>query len=1043
MDLSGKTLRGYEILERIGDGGFGNVYRAAQPSVNREVAVKVILPEFANQPHFIRRFEAEAQLVARLEHPHIVPLFDYWRDPNGAYLVMRWLPGSLSKRLVDGPLSTTTTLHIVEQIASALVTAHRAGVIHRDIKPDNILLDEVGNAYLVDFGIAKVADHAGDTGEEAFGSPAYMPPEQIMGRKVTAQTDIYALGIVLFEMLAGEHPYKNIPLTELVFRQMESPLPFLGIETIPRDVDMVIQKATSKDPALRHQDALELATDLRRALRGTTTGADTQDVLLLDLPNERNPYKGLRAFDEADAGDFFGRDETVERLLRRLIEQDTNFLAVVGPSGSGKSSVVKAGVLPRIRQNALPGSSNWYIVDMVPGARPMRNLEAALLSVSPTPIDGLLDLLRSDDHGLLRAADSLLASAENQTNLLLVIDQLEEVFTLVELEDVRAQFLDLLYIAATEYASRVWIIVTMRADFIGRPLRYPAFGDLMRRRVEFVLPLSNEGLEMAVIGPARRAALTIEPTLLATVVADLHAEPGALPLLQYALTEIYERRTERTLTLEAYHDIGGITGALARRAEEVYADLEPRQQFITQQVFLRMVTLGEGTEDTRRRVWRSELLSVVEDTINLQFVLDKFGAARLLSFDNDLDTREPTVEVAHEALLREWRRLRDWLAASRNDIRLQRLLAAATNEWEDGKRDRSFLLAGARLSQFQEWAAATTVGLSESESAFLQASVAERAKQETIERRRQARELRLAQEAAEAEKRRTRQLRTFVQALAVGGLVLLVVAGLAAILGITARHNAAEANLRAGIAQALTLAAQAELEASGSSPDRAVLLALEALEQYPYTWQAERALARAVQGNQLRMIYGEHESPVNSAALDPTGLFAVSGDDVGIVRAWSTELEQSVAMFEAHDGAVNEVAFSPANDLIASAGNDGVVRVWSLQENAQVFEGANFGLVNGIAFSQTGELLASVSTEGAIRVWAVPSGNLQLSISEPILRNVQDAAFSPDDSHLLTTQSDAVRIWDLATQQEIFTLEYELISSAQFSPDGGYILTAN
>src|SRR5215510_13816968 len=207
-NLAARVIKGYELREQVGAGGFGAVYRAFQPAVGREVAVKVILPQHANQPDFVRRFEVEAQLVARLEHPHIVPLYDYWRDPDGAYLVMRWLPNNLRQAIQRGPWSAEAATRLLEQLAPALTVAHREGIVHRDIKPDNILLDEDDNAYLADFGIAKNLNVGSITEEGALiGSPAYITPEQIKGEPITPRADIYSLGLVLYEMLANEKPF--------------------------------------------------------------------------------------------------------------------------------------------------------------------------------------------------------------------------------------------------------------------------------------------------------------------------------------------------------------------------------------------------------------------------------------------------------------------------------------------------------------------------------------------------------------------------------------------------------------------------------------------------------------------------------------------------------------------------------------------------------------------------------------------------------------------------------------------------------------------
>ena len=233
-------IKGYQLIEPIGEGAFGVVYRARQPFIDREVALKVILPEHANQPQFIRRFEAEAQLVAQLEHPHIVPLYDYWRDPQGAYLVMRLMGGgNLAERLLDGPLELTRAVQLIDQVASALHHAHQQGVVHRDLKPANILFDDAGNAYLSDFGIAKaLSSHADLTATGAIlGTPAYISPEQVQSLPISPQTDIYTLGILLFEVLSGLHPFPEQASGSLLVKQVNEPLPLVKTlrPELPRD----------------------------------------------------------------------------------------------------------------------------------------------------------------------------------------------------------------------------------------------------------------------------------------------------------------------------------------------------------------------------------------------------------------------------------------------------------------------------------------------------------------------------------------------------------------------------------------------------------------------------------------------------------------------------------------------------------------------------------------------------------------------------------------------------------------------------------------
>ncbi|HRE29026.1 MAG TPA: serine/threonine-protein kinase, partial [Anaerolineales bacterium] len=400
------------------------------------MAIKVIAPEHANHPDFIRMFEAEARLVAQLEHPHIVPLFDYWREPGGAYLVMRWLPHSLRSLLANGAFEPMAALPILEQIAAALATAHRHGVAHLDLKPDNILLDDDGNAYLADFGIARAVDSARGTGATSWTSEAYSAPEQIRHEPASARADLYSLGLLIYEMLFGQHPFVDTPPGEMSIRQLHEALPH--VEHVPEGVNRVIQRATAKEPEARYADAQSLVAELRDALLGIE-----RDVAA-EASEPINPYKGLRPFEEADAADFFGRDALVRRLLGRLTpgEPLQRLLTIVGPSGCGKSSVMRAGLVPALRQGAVPGSDRWFIVLLTPGEHALRSLETALLSVASRPPAFLYEQLQTNGRGLLWAADAVLGKAEG--DLLLLIDQFEELFTLETSEQERVQFLDLL-----------------------------------------------------------------------------------------------------------------------------------------------------------------------------------------------------------------------------------------------------------------------------------------------------------------------------------------------------------------------------------------------------------------------------------------------------------------------------------------------------------------------------------------------------------------------------------------------------------------------
>src|SRR4051794_10627022 len=446
----GRSVRGYELREQVGVGDFGIVYRAYQPSAGREVAVKVIRPDLVNQPSFVRDFESEARLVAQLEHPHLVPLYDYWRDPEGAYLVMRWLRGgSLRQALERGPWNLEPASRLLAQVGAALAYAHRQGVVHRDLKPANVLLDEEGNAYLSDFGIATRLADSENPARPVMSSPAYVPPEELSGDEHTPRSDIYGLGLLTFELLTGQRP------------PMDGSLPSLGAvrPELPAALGDVIVRATASSPDERFQS-------VDAFLAAFTAAAGAGPVVEAYTPAE-SPYKGLQAFGETDAEDFYGRESLVAELVTAL--GDHRLVAVVGPSGIGKSSVVKAGLVPALRSGALPGSDRWVISDMFPGSYPFEELSAALLRVAVERPDDLVEELARDELGMRRVAKRILPP---ESELVLVIDQFEELFTLTADEEARRRFLDGLTALAADQRSPVRVVLTLRADFLDHPLRY-------------------------------------------------------------------------------------------------------------------------------------------------------------------------------------------------------------------------------------------------------------------------------------------------------------------------------------------------------------------------------------------------------------------------------------------------------------------------------------------------------------------------------------------------------------------------------------------
>lgn len=1050
-DLSGRAIRGCQLGERIGKGRFGVVYRAVQPSMQRDVAVKIVLPRFANHPEFIRRFEAEARLVASLEHPHIVPLYDYWREPNIASLIMRYLKGgSLEDRLVQaGPLDLGEVGAVLEQVGAALHIAHEAGIVHRDVKPANILLDDAGNAYLGDFGIAKNAALAtGDTDEgNLVGSPHYAAPEQILSDPLRPQTDVYSLGLVLYELLTGRKPFAGPQLADFIQQQLHQEVPPLGNgeNGFPPGLNALIERATAKEPADRFPDVTAFVAAYQQTLSPITVHRER--VPLVEPVG--NPFKGLRPFDEADAADFYGRETLVQDLLAHLGQDDdlSRFLAVVGSSGSGKSSVVRAGLLPALRRGGLPGSEKWFITDMMPARDPFRELERALLRVAVHTPGELLDHLRRDRAGLLHVAAALLPD-DDETELLLMVDQFEELFTLVEDEETRALFLDSLVTAVLSPQSRLRLVITLRADFTDRPLQYVDFGELVRQRAVFVLPLTPDELEEAITRPVQRLGLGVEPELTATIIHDVGGQPGALPLLQYALTELFEQREDGMLTLRAYQETGGVSGALARRAERIYEQLAPAAQLTCKQLFLRLVALGDGAEDTRRRVLRRELQAIRlpgdADAATLDRVVDRFGHYRLLTFDRDPETREPTVEVAHEALLREWGRLRGWLAASREDIRLQRLLAQWAGEWRAAGEDRGLLLHGTRLDQFEGWAERTEIALTQIEKSFLEANLEAQRQRQAAEEARRQRELETARQLADEQRQRAeeqsraaRRLRRLAAGLA---LVLLVALGL----GWLANEQRTTAQANFIEAERVRLASQAQNALDrGEGGEVPALLALRSLA-LGYSPEADAALLHALRRGFSRQQYLGHADTVTGGLFSSDGRFLVTASHDGTMRLWQVQTGEELRQYVGHTGAIRRLTLSADGDKVLSSSFDRTARIWDLETTAELQRFNHDNAVSAVDFSPDG-LHAVTSSGRVLYLWNLATG-AEVGRFDGHTDTVFAAVFSPDGRYLASAGEDTtLRLWETESGAQLrqFPGHTGWIGHIDFSPDGRYLVTGS
>ncbi|MEJ3744595.1 helix-turn-helix domain-containing protein [Actinomycetes bacterium KLBMP 9797] len=680
---------------------------------------------------------------------------------------------------------------------------------------------------------------------------------------------------------------------------------------------------------------------------------------------EAPPYRGLLAYGVDDADWFFGRDRIVTQVAGMLSRQ--RLVAVFGASGSGKSSLLRAGLMP-----AMSGDERVPVL-LTPGAEPLAALRQALERV-PADRDGVL-----------------------------VVDQFEELFTLCPDPAERAEFVAEISQLVTDPATRTRVVIGVRADFYGHCAEVPALATLLAGANIPVGPLSEDELRDAITAPARRAGLSVERALVTKVLADAAGQPGALPLMSHALLETWRQRRSDVLTVGGYEAVGGLAGAIAQTAESMYQGLTATQRDTARRILTRLVTLGEGVEDTRRRANRGELAFPGADA-----VLPALAAARLVVLDDGM------VDLAHEALIGAWPRLRGWLHADREALRRHRQLTDDSRIWDSLGRDADALYRGARLAA---WDGRDTGDLNALEGAFLTASYD-----------------RAAQEAA-ARGRRTR--------LALGSLVAGVV-----VLGVLASLAFVQAR-RAHDQRELALSGQLVANARNQlqvDQEMALLLAMEAYDTKP-TQQAQSVLRQAVVDSRIQAILPANQNRVLGVSYSPDGRrLATTGAD-GTVRVWNAtgpdEWRPDPRPLAAHKGEVWSPEFSRDGHWLATGGHDGTVVVWDLATGGEptVLRGHD-GFVSNVAFSADGQRVASAGGDGTVRIWD-RTGRQPPRVLR-VTGEVLGVAFSGDGRHLAASGTGAIWVWDASGTGTPRTLTGHegSIEDIAFSRDGRRLASA-
>ncbi len=715
---------------------------------------------------------------------------------------------------------------------------------------------------------------------------------------------------------------------------------------------------------------------------------------------EGSPFPGLRPLGPEDAPIFFGRGLETDGLVARFADPAARFLVVVGASGSGKSSLVGAGLLPRLAGGAVEGSRDWAVVRFTPdelgASDPFASLAAALQR-EPLRISekGLAARLKEDPGALVELCSAALPEDVPWAEVVLFIDQFEELFTRARAED-REAFVAMLDRAARSEVLRT--VLTLRADLSHRCLEHPKLAALVNEGIYNLAAPQRDGLREMIERPAERAGLSLEPGLVKRILDHTGDEPGRLALMAFALEQLYEARRDGRLTLSAYEAFGGVEGAIGEQARAAFESLDPEAQGALPQAFGALIEIDREGVPTRRR---SELPDVAKGEAAGRLVEALTEKRLLVQSRGEGDA--PVVDVAHEALFASWPRLARWIEANREGLRIQRELRDAAEEWESRGRDSGYLYRGGRLEMAATWAKSHAEALTSQMQAFLNAS-----------------------------RRRARWTRAGI------AVALMLIVGLSLTSAIIQTNTARSARSR-------ELAALVGLALQRNDLIEAHRLAVEAYRTSP-TLQSERALYAVVLRSFPKAVLSGHTDGVRSAAFSPDGKRVVTRSSDGTARIWHAETGDPLNVLLGHTGEVRSAAFSPDGTRVVTGSLDRTARVWDAETRVEIaiLEG-HTDSVRSAAFSPDGDRVVTGSLDGTARIWDAATGDRPV-----ILRGhtgeVRSAAFSPDGQWVVTGSSDrTARVWDAGTGDRLRVLSGHTgeVRSAAFSPDGARVVTGS
>lgn len=752
------------------------------------------------------------------------------------------------------------------------------------------------------------------------------------------------------------------------------------------------------------------------------------------------PYPGLAAFRPDQERWFFGRRRATAELVRELTgrsAEGSGPVVVVGSSGSGKSSLLQAGLLPAVRRGAFPGSRQWPAVSLTPTATPVRELADRVAALTDARPEAVHDALLADPHRLAELLRGLTTTApDGRSRVVIVVDQFEEVFTLASDERQRRSFITALHGVATGSADApapALVVLGLRADFYGHCTAHPELVEVLRHGQVVLGAMSAAELRDAVEGPARDVGLRLAPGLTDIMLRDLSAdqgseaggyEPGALPLLAHALFATWQQRDGRLLTLEGYRLSGGIGGAIAATADRAYRQLAAAEQHIVRCLLLGMVHIGEGTEDTRRRRRRDRLVEESEDPAAADAVLQVLAGARLVTLDTDF------VEIAHEALLRSWPRLREWIENDRARLLVLQRLSEEAEAWDAEARHPSGLYRGRRLAATRNWVDVADPDLSPLTRDFLTASI----EHERDEER--------------ATRQRTRRLRRLVAGLA----ALSLLTATTTVVAVQAQQAAARQ--RNEILSQKTASDAAALRTT--NPALAAQLGLAAYRLAPTT-EARSTLLSTFATPYATRLTG-HTDYLHQVAFSRDGHTLATASADRTARLWDVRDRRRtdpLGTVTGHAGPVVSVAFSPDGRTLVTGSADGTARLWDIGDPGRPTETTvlkgHTGGVTSVLFSPDGRIVATTGTDHRARLWDVsrPDRRGEPPAAVHHIDAVGAMAFGPDSRTIATTGGDrTVRLWDISdprhpVETAALTGHTDAVTGVAFSHDGKTVATAS